>query len=82
MSFRTPFALVYRLDRTTEDGNKWIWTAIEETTRWPLARGVKDATAQTAVRRNFGELCRASRSDHGSWPELSVTRAKRVYGFS
>jgi hypothetical protein len=40
----------------TEGGNKWIWTAIEETTRWPLARGVKDATAVTAAQLLYEEI--------------------------
>jgi hypothetical protein len=40
----------------TENGNKWIWTAIEETCRLPIARAVKDATSETAARLLYQEI--------------------------
>jgi transposase InsO family protein len=40
----------------TESGNKWIWTAVEETCRWPIACAVKDATAVTAARLLYQEI--------------------------
>jgi hypothetical protein len=40
----------------TENGNKWIWIAIEETCRWPIARAVKHATAEIAARLLYQEI--------------------------
>jgi transposase InsO family protein len=34
----------------TKNGNKWIWTAVEELTRWPVAVAVNEATHEVAGR--------------------------------
>ncbi len=60
---------------TTENGNRWIVTAIDYATRWPVAESLKDATAETladfVVRRIY--------RDYGTPKEIITDRGANLW---
>ena len=59
----------------TERGNKWIVTAIDYATRWPVAQALPDATAETLAEFVVHRIYR----DYGSPKEIITDRGANLW---
>ena len=41
---------------TTEAGNRWIIVGVDNCTKWPIAKSVKDATAESVAEFIYEEI--------------------------
>ena len=59
----------------TDDGNKWIVTAIDYSTRWPVARAIPEATAEALADFVVNDMYR----DYGAPKEIITDRGANLW---